>query len=141
MTEAPLISTIIAIGLIPVAFFFVHAYLSGLKGWKYHKTTGLIAIIWDLIMSIGYMLYRSFGGKVEGSSLEITGILLVYFIVHGIVAVIVILLEFSVLTTGILQWRRKKKVIWHGKLSKILFILWWFAFLTGELFYIVTYVI
>ena len=141
MTEAPLISTIISIGLIPVAFLFIHAFLSGPKRWKYHNVTGLFAIIWDLSMSIGYMLFRTFGGQIEGSSLEITGLILIYFIVHGVVSLIVILLEISVLTTGLLQWKKIIKTIWHGKLAKILFILWWFAFLTGEIFYIVTYVI
>jgi uncharacterized membrane protein YozB (DUF420 family) len=141
MTEAPFISTLIAIGLIPVAFLFIHAYLSGVRKWKYHNLTGLIAIVWDLSLSIGYMLYRTFGGEIEGSSLEITGLLLIYFIVHGLVAIIVIILELSVLTTGFIQWRNKKKIDWHRKLSKILFILWWFAFLTGEIFYIVSYLI
>lgn len=141
MTEAPFVSTFIAIGLIPVAFLFIHAYLSGVRKWKYHNLTGLIAIVWDLSLSIGYMLYRTFGGEIEGSSLEITGLILIYFIVHGFVAIIVILLELSVLMTGVIQWKNKKKIDWHMKLSKILFILWWFAFLTGEIFYIVSYLI
>ena len=45
MTDAPLISTIIAIGLIPLAFLLIHAFLSGQKKWKYDKFTGLPAIL------------------------------------------------------------------------------------------------
>ena len=141
MTHAPIVSTIIAIGLIPVAFLFTHAFLSGIKKWRYHNITGVTAIVWDLSMSIGYMLYRAFGGKMEGSAINLKGAVLAYFIVHGIIALIVILLEIYVLTTGILQWKQKKTIKWHGKLAKILFFLWWFAFLSGELVYIALYII
>ena len=141
MPNAPFVSTIIAVGLVPVAFLFSHAFLSGLKKWKYHSLTGTLAILWDLSMSIGYMIFRSLGGKVEGSSLELTGSVLIYFTVHGLVAFLVIMLEFGVLITGLWQWTQKKKVIWHRRLAKPLFILWWFAFITGETFYIVMYVI
>jgi len=82
MTAAPLASTIIAIGLIPVAFLFCHAFLSGRGKNRFHPVTGVLAISWDLIMSIGYMLYRSFGGAVEGASLQLTPTLDVYFGVH-----------------------------------------------------------
>jgi hypothetical protein len=139
--EAPFISTIIAIGLIPVAFLFVHAFLSGLKEWRFHPITGVLAILWDLSMSIGYMIYRSFGGEVEGSVLEFSRPVLFYFIIHGSVAFLVILLEFGVLITGIQQWKRKETVVWHRRLAKPLFVLWWFAFITGEIFYIVAYII
>jgi hypothetical protein len=50
MSNAPLASTIVTFGLIPVAFLFIHAFLSGLRSWKYHKISGFLAIIWDLIM-------------------------------------------------------------------------------------------
>lgn len=141
MNGAPFVSTFIAIALIPVAFLFIHAYLSGRRKWKYHNITGFTAIIWDLSLSIGYMLFRTFGGKIEGNSLEMTGLILIYFITHGLIAIIVILLELSVLTTGVLQWKNNKKINWHRRLSNILFILWWFAFITGEMFYIVSYLI
>lgn len=141
MTEAPFVSTFIAIGLIPVAFLFVHAFLSGLKEWKFHSVTGILAILWDLSMSIGYMIYRSLGGEVEGSSLELSRSILLYFIMHGSVAFLVILLEVGVLITGIIQWKRRKPVKLHGRLAKPLFVLWWFAFISGELFYIIIYVL
>jgi hypothetical protein len=47
MTTAPIASTIIAIGLIPVAFLFIHAYLSGKGKKRIHPVTGTIAIVWD----------------------------------------------------------------------------------------------
>ncbi|MFQ6090989.1 MAG: hypothetical protein ACE5LD_06095 [Candidatus Bipolaricaulia bacterium] len=141
MERAPLVSTIIAIGLLPVAFFFVHAFLSGLRGWRYHKTTGLLAVSWDLSMSIGYMLYRTFGGEVEGGALQLGGPILAYFAVHGLVALIVMALEVAVLVTGLMGWRREDPMPVHGRLAKPLFFLWWFAFLSGELFYLVIYII
>ena len=140
MPDAPLASTIIAIGLMPVAILFIHAFLSGLKGWDHHRLTGLVAIVWDLSMSIGYMLFRIFGGEVEGSTLELTGGILAYFIVHGIIAVIVIILAVTVLYLGHQKWKEREVGKWHGKTSKVLFILWWFAFGSGELFYLVYYV-
>lgn len=141
MQEAPLVSTVIAIGLIPVAFFFAHALLSGLRGWRYHRITGLVAVSWDLSMSIGYMVYRSFGGEVEGGALQLSGPIRVYFIVHGLVALHVIFFEVAMLSTGLWQWRRGSPIAWHRRLAKPLFFLWWVAFLSGELFYLVAYVI
>ncbi len=141
MPDPPFVSTFIAIGLLPVAFLFIHAFLSGLKDWRFHRLTGLLAIVWDLSMSIGYMLFRTFGGEVEGSSLELTGGILAYFIIHGIVAVIVIILEFSVLYTGWAASKERPAGDWHKKLTRILFVLWWGAFLTGELFYLVYYIL
>jgi hypothetical protein len=140
MTVAPLASTIIAVGLIPVAFLFVHAFLSGRGKNRFHPVTAVLAISWDLTMSIGYMLYRTFGGAVEGSSLTLTPTLTAYFGVHGAVAVGVMALEFSVLGLGISQLRQKTTNRWHGKLTKVLFGVWWFAFLSGELFYLIMYV-
>ena len=141
MADAPVVSTIIAIALIPVAFLLTHAYLSGRKGWRFHRPVGITAIIWDLSVSIGYMVNRATGGEVEGSTLVLSGPILAYFIIHGIIAVIVISLEFGVLLTGLQQWRLGKKIVWHKRLGNFLFLLWWFAFLSGELFYLYAYVI
>jgi len=138
---APLSSTIVSIGLIPVAFLFIHAFYSGLKHKKFHTTSGAAAIIWDLSLSIGYMLYRSFGGAVEGSAIKLDGALTAYFAVHGAVAVVVMALEVVVLALGIKQIRSNQKSPWHGKLAKALFCVWWFAFLSGELFYLAMYVL
>jgi uncharacterized membrane protein YozB (DUF420 family) len=140
MTTAPLASTIVAAGLIPVAFFFVHAFISGRRKQKIHPVTGAIAIIWDLTVSIGYMLYRSFGGAVEGSTIQLTPTFTAYFAVHGAVSVLVMVLEILVLAIGISMLKRKAPSLWHKKLTKILFAIWWFAFLTGELFYLIMYV-
>jgi hypothetical protein len=46
MTIPPFSSTIIALALIPVAFFFFHAYLTGLGKKRLHPVSGSIAIIW-----------------------------------------------------------------------------------------------
>jgi hypothetical protein len=132
MTTAPLASTIVAIGLIPVAFLFVHAYLSGRGKKSIHPVTGTIAIVWDLAMSIGYMLLRTV-------TISLTPLLTVYFGIHGAIAVIVMALEIAVLAFGILQVKRKTQNKWHGKLVKYLFPIWWFAFLSGEIVYILMY--
>jgi hypothetical protein len=50
-------------------------------------------------------------------------------------------LEFGVLGIGIRQLQLKKKLTLHGKLAKVLFGIWWFAFLSGELFYVVMYLL
>ncbi len=97
MTVAPLASTIVAIGLIPVAFLFCHAFLSGRGKSRFHPVSATLAISWDLVMSIGYMLYRTFGGAVDGSTLQLTPTLDVYFGIHGAVAVLVMTLEVLVL--------------------------------------------
>jgi uncharacterized membrane protein YozB (DUF420 family) len=140
MPDAPFVSTFIAIGLLPVAVLFIHAFLSGSRGWRYHKLTGAVAITWDLSMSIGYMLSRAFGGEVDGSTVELSGAVLAYFIVHGTFAVIVIAMEVTVVFLGIMKWKQREMGKWHGKVARILFFLWWFAFLSGELFYLVYYV-
>jgi uncharacterized membrane protein YozB (DUF420 family) len=141
MTIAPLASTIVAVGLIPVAFLFCHAFLSGRRKNRFHPVTGVLAISWDLTMSIGYMLYRSFGGAVEGASLQLTPTLDVYFGIHGAIAILVMSLEVAVLALGLSQLKQKAPNRWHGKLAKILFFFWWFAFLSGEIFYIIMYML
>ena len=141
MSTAPLASTIIAVGVIPVAFLFCHAFLSGRGKNRFHPITGALAISWDLVMSIGYMLYRSFGGAVEGAALQWNPTLTAYFSVHGAIAVLVMSLEVAVLAIGITQLKSKSPNRWHGKLAKILFPVWWLAFLSGELFYIIMYVL
>jgi len=141
MTTAPLASTIVAIGLIPVAFLFSHAFFSGRKKHRFHPITGALAISWDLIMSIGYMAYRSFGGAVEGASLQLTPTLDVYFGIHGAIAILVMTLEVAVLAIGVSQLQKRAPNKWHGKLTKILFGIWWFAFLSGEILYMLLYMI
>jgi uncharacterized membrane protein YozB (DUF420 family) len=133
MTTAPLASTIIAVGLIPVAFLFVHAYLSGRSKKRFHPVTGSVAITWDLVMSIGYMLLRTV-------TITLTPIFTIYFGIHGAIAVAVMSLEIAVLAIGIMQLRQKAPIKWHGKLVKILFPIWWFAFLSGEIVYLLMYV-
>ena len=141
MVAAPLASTIVSIGLIPVAFLFVHAFLSGWKKKRFHAVSGIVAIVWDLSLSVGYMLYRSLGGAVEGVSLQLSQTLTVYFAVHGAVAVAVMILEVAALGTGVRQLQLKKKLTLHGKLAKVLFGIWWFAFLSGEIFYVAMYLL
>ena len=141
MASAPLVSTFVALALIPVAFLFTHAYITGRSHHSFHRITGPIAIVWDLALSIFYMLYRTFGGQVEGSTLDIQGAMLAYFIAHGTIAVVVILLELAVLGTGIVQVRRKARVILHSRLVLPLYIVWFAAFLSGEIVYLVNYVL
>lgn len=100
--------------------------------------------MWDLSVSIGYMLYRSFGGAVDGSTIQLTPTLTAYFAVHGAVAVAVMSLEVAVLALGILLLRRRAAIgrfKWHSRLAKVLFPIWWVAFLSGEIFYLVMYVL
>lgn len=59
---------------------------------------------------------------------------------HGAIAVLVVSLEVAVLAIGISQLKRKAPSIWHGKLVKFLFGFWWFALLSGEIFYLIMYV-
>jgi hypothetical protein len=141
MAEPSLVSTVIAIGIIPVAFLFLHAFLSGLRGWRFHKVTGAVAIAWDLTMSSGYMIVRALGLDVGGSSLEMKGAILAYFIIHGMMSVVVIMIEVGVLATGAYNWKGPKKTAWHRRLSRVLFVIWWFSFLSGEIFYLVNYVV
>ena len=141
MVPAPLASTFVALALIPVAFFFTHAYLSGRRGWKHHILSGTIAVVWDLSLSIFYMVYRSFGGQTDGSILTITPSMNSYFAVHGVISVIVMVLEVVMLVTGYLMWKRKTPSRWHRSLSTPMIILWFLAFLSGEVVYIVYYVL
>ncbi len=134
MTTAPLASTIVAIGLIPVAFFFIHAFLSGRKKQRIHPVTGTIAVLWDLSLSIGYMLYRT-------ATIEMTPLLTVYFSIHGLIAVVVMALEIAVLALGVMMIKHRTHSVWHRKLTKVLFWLWWFAFLSGEIVYILIYLL
>jgi uncharacterized membrane protein YozB (DUF420 family) len=87
------------------------------------------------------MLFRLAGTSVEGSILDITPGLVVYFAVHGIVAVIVIAMELTILGTGIVQWRTRKPMKLHKRLSNPLYLLWFVTFLSGEVIYLIYYVL
>ena len=50
MTIAPISSTIVALALIPVAFLFCHAFLSGRHKNRFHPISGAVAIIWGSIL-------------------------------------------------------------------------------------------
>ena len=139
MTAAPLASTIVALALIPVAFLFCHTFLSGRRKKRYHYVAGIVAIVWDLTVSIGYMMYRTMGGAVEGTTLQVTPTVNAYFMVHIPVAVLVMSLELAVLGAGLTWLRTGKPNRWTGRLMKTLFFVWWFAFLSGEIFYIAMY--
>ncbi|MGA3111998.1 MAG: hypothetical protein ABSE15_08195 [Candidatus Bathyarchaeia archaeon] len=125
MTTAPFASTFVAIALIPVAFLFVHAFLTGRSKKRYHPISGFAAIVWDLSVSIGYMVYRTFGGAVNGETLQMTPLLM----------------EILVLITGFWALRTKKQNRYHRLLTSPLFYIWWFAFLSGEVFYIIMYLL
>jgi hypothetical protein len=142
MPQAPLMSTIIAIGLIPVALLFIHAFASGLKKGGLHPVTGTTAIVCDMGMSLGYMIARSLHPSIAvGPTAE--GLVRKLFWVHGPISGIVILLEVAVLLTGIANYRLKKGALdppaLHGKLSRTLFYLWWVSFLSGEALYLMRY--
>ena len=142
MTAAPFASTVVAVALIPVAFFFVHAFMSGRSKNRFHPVTGILAVTWDLTVSIGYMMYRTFGGAVSGSTLQLTPLLNAYFmLVHVPIAVLVMSLEIVVFALGLWQLKARKANRWHGKIAKALFFIWWFAFLSGEILYVLLYVI
>lgn len=141
MTEAPWISSFVAVALVPVAFLFTHAYLSGRNHRPYHVVTGSVGIVWDLSLSLFYMIYRLFGGEVESHILDITPGLWVYFAVHGLIAAVVIALEVTMLTTGVLQWRRGKPILLHRKMAPVLYALWFAAFISGEVVYVVYYIL
>ena len=141
MSSAPLVSTFVALALIPVAFLFTHAYITGRKHHSLHRVTGPIAIVWDLSLSIFYMLFRTFGGQVEGTGLKVEGAMLAYFVAHGMIAVVVIALELVVLVTGAMQLRKKAPVRLHGRIVLPLYFIWWAAFLSGEVVYLVNYVL
>lgn len=134
MTAAPLASTIVSIGLIPVAFLFVHAFYSGRKHQRIHPVTGALAICWDLGLSLGYMMYRTV-------TIEMTPLLTVYFSIHGLIAVIVMALEVATLAIGLWMIKSKSQGKLHKRLTKYLFPIWWFAFLSGEVVYVLMYLI
>jgi len=141
MTAAPLASTIVALALVPVAFLFCHAFLSGRRKKRYHYAAGVVAIIMDLTVSIGYMMYRTMGGTVEGTTLQAMSAINAYFMVHVPLAVLVMALELAVLGFGLMQIRTRTPNTWSGRLMKTLFCVWWFAFLSGEIFYVAMYLL
>jgi uncharacterized membrane protein YozB (DUF420 family) len=142
LTAAPFASTFVAVALIPVAFLFVHAFLSGKGKKRFHPVSGFAAVVWDLSVSVGYMLYRTFGGSINGAPLQMSPVVNLYFmVVHVPVAVAVMSLEILVLTTGLWTLKTEKINGYHSKLTTPLFYVWWFAFLSGEVFYIIMYIL
>lgn len=138
--QAPWISTAFEIALLPVAFLFIHTFVGGLKKWKSHRWTGLAAVVFDLLLSATYMIYRSLGGLSDGQTLHPQGLLLVYFIVHGSISVVVMGIEIWTLIAAMLFGLRGQMPRHHRVLGRWLFGLWLAAFLTGESAYLFLYV-
>ncbi len=141
MNQAPLASTIVALGLLPVAVLYVHTFASGFRKTAAHRVTGLLAVAGDLLLSIGYMLYRSFGGQVQGSAFHPTGLVFGFFVFHGSVALVVILLELWIIVSAINYRRTGAMFAHHRWLAKLTFLLWGVTFLSGEAVYMVSYVL
>jgi flagellar biogenesis protein FliO len=141
MDKAPLISIIHAIVLLPLAFLFIYSFVAGKKKWKFHAQTAALAIVIDLIISVAYMLNRLLGDKFSDSQANFTGGVLVYIIVHGIIATILIIMEIAVLVERIINHRKKPKTKFHTIMSKVLFYTWCFIFITGELFFAYVYLL
>lgn len=139
MPDPSFVSTFNAIAIIPVAILFLYALWSGLKGDSRHKLVGLIGILWDLSLSIGYLVFRALGGQV--GDVDLSGGTLAYFIIHGTMAIIVIGLELVILFLGYSKWKKRSIGKYHRKMAIALFILWWGAFLSGEIFYVVYYLL
>ena len=142
MTVAPLSSTIVAVGLIPVAFLFFHAFLSGRKKNRFHPVSAVLAISWDLILSIGYMMYRTFRRGSGWLNFEVNsnvGCLFWRSWCSCNCSYDSWKWRFSAM--GLSMLRQKAPNRWHPKLTKILFRVWWFAFLSGEIVYIALYLL
>jgi uncharacterized membrane protein YozB (DUF420 family) len=139
MNQAPLASTMVAIGLLPVAVLYVHTFASGFKRTIAHRVTGVLAVSGDLILSIAYMLFRSFGGALQGSTFHPTGIVFGFFVFHGSIALVVILLELWIIVSAVNYHRTRKMFAHHRWLSKWTFVLWCITFVSGEAVYIASY--
>ncbi|HET7838546.1 MAG TPA: hypothetical protein VFL04_02215 [Rectinemataceae bacterium] len=139
MNQAPLASSIVALGLLPVAVLYVHTFASGFRKTAAHRVTGVLAVSGDLVLSIFYMLFRTLGGQVQGSTFHPTGMVFAFFVFHGSIALIVILLELWIIVSAINYHRTKTMFAHHRWLSKLTFVLWFVTFLSGEGVYITSY--
>ena len=74
MVQATFDITLVAVGLIPVAFLFVYALLSGRKKGGLHKLTGTLAILLDLTFSVIYMV-----GGMAGEGVNLSSAMVAYF--------------------------------------------------------------
>ena len=141
MENAPLISIVHAIVLLPLAVLFVYSFIAGIKKWRFHAQTATLAIVLDLTVSVAYMLNRLLGDKFSDSEANFTGAVLVYIIVHGIIATILIIMEIVVLVERFTNYRKKPITKFHTIMSKVLFFTWCFIFITGELFFFYVYML
>jgi hypothetical protein len=130
--NAPLASIIVAVGLVPVAVLYVHTFWSGFGRRPSHAWTGITAITGDLVLSIGYMLFRTFGGEVGGSTFHPQGAAVLFFAFHGLIAAVVIVLEVWFLVSAVGYFRKGTMPKGHARVSKPLFVLWAITFLSGE---------
>jgi hypothetical protein len=136
MKTIPLVSTFIALALIPIAILYVQAFCSGTTHKRKHTINGVIAVTGDLVLSFFYMLYRTLGGAVNGHVFHPKGLLLIFFILHGSIALVVVLLEVIFLYFGIRYFISRKLPFAHKYLTRILFPLWAITFFSGEAIYI-----
>ncbi|MFV0342590.1 MAG: hypothetical protein ACK5JH_06805 [Anaerocolumna sp.] len=141
MENAPLISIIHTFARIPLLFLFVYTFVGGFKKWRYHAQTGAIAVTIDLLLSIAYMANRLLGDRFSDSQADFTGWVLVYIIIHGIIATILIVMEVLLIIERIKNARTNPWTRFHRVMSRMVFFTWCFIFVTGEFFFVYTYLL
>ncbi|MDF2843987.1 MAG: hypothetical protein K0R00_2413 [Herbinix sp.] len=141
MENAPLISIVHSIILLPIAVLFAYALIGGIKKWKHHSLVAAIALVIDLTVSVLYLLNRLLGDKFADSQADFTGWLLVYIIIHGIIASIVVLVEFVLLAERMINHRKNPKNKFHSAIVKVFAVLWTISFLSGEFYFTYVYLL
>ena len=141
MTVAPLSSTIVAVGLIPVAFLFCHAFLSGRKKNRFHSVSAVLGYFMGLKSVCRLYAVPNFRRSSGWLNLKLTPTLDVYFGIHGAVAIVVMALEVIVLAIGLSMLKQKAPNRWHPKLTKISSGSGGLLFFQGEIVYIALYLL
>jgi uncharacterized membrane protein YozB (DUF420 family) len=135
----PLYSTITLFTEIIMTAVILYIFYSGYKNKKFPTKLAFIAIAYEVLLNISYMVYRTLTES-DGSKID-SGFEIVLAIMHGVLALV---LFIALIVFLILAWKNYKKGVnyfkKHKYLTMIFIIFWLMAVLSGILFYFVEYV-
>ncbi len=115
-----------------------------------HHRLMMIATIVNVVFVLSYMAKSLIEGQTSflGPQNIKVSLYLPVVIIHSIISILVLILSFSLIYTGLKwgtkepQWSfRGEKTSKHRKFGKYLFIMWYIALISGIIVYLLLYVV
>ncbi len=141
MQNIPLYSIFTAITEIFVTIIVLYTIISNMRGKKLKWKLLFIAIVFESLVNVSYMVYRLFGFAAE--RIEITSKLLRSLVgFHGVLSFIMLTLLIILSYVAYKESKNDKNFFQEHKLISIIFItLWLISIISGYIFFVLFYIV